>query len=96
VSVNQLKQCLSAPLASHPAGAAQEVISVVSPCTPEERLQRIQRLAQRIAAYVQLMCGPGPSQVSVEAKEKALAAFYAGIITAESVLGKIQEGLLLA
>jgi hypothetical protein len=53
-------------------------------------------LAQRIADHVQLMCGPGPSQVSAEAKEKALAAFYAGIISAERALGKIQEGLLLA
>jgi hypothetical protein len=95
VSANQLKQRPSSPLVSHPKGAARGVISEVSPCTPEERLERIEQLAQRIAAHVQFMCGPGSSQVSAEAKEKALAAFYAGMIAAEHVLGKIHEGLLL-
>lgn len=95
MSANQLKKRQPSPLVSHPAREAQSVIPEVSPCTPEERLQRIELLAQRITDHVQFMCGPGTSQVSAEAKEKALAAFYAGMITAERVLGKIHEGLLL-
>jgi hypothetical protein len=90
-----IKQRLSSPLLSHHAGAAQGLISEISPCTPEERLQRIESLAQRILAHVQFMCGSGPGQMSAEAKEKALASFYEGMIVAERQLGKIHDAFLL-
>jgi hypothetical protein len=90
-----IKQRLSSPMMAHPAVAAQGLIWDVSPCTPEERLQRIESLAQGILAHVKFMCGSGPGQMSAEAKEKALAAFYEGMIVAERHLGKIHDAFLL-
>lgn len=90
-----IKQCSLSHLFSHAAGVGQTVISEVSPCTPEERLKRIEMLAQRIAAHVQHMCGPGPRQTSAEAEERALDAFYEGMMTAERELRKIHDAFLL-
>jgi hypothetical protein len=92
-----VKQAPLSLAASRPAETrtARGVISEVSPCTPEERLQRIEALAGRIAAYVRFMSGPGPGQTSAEAKEMALAAFYDGLAVAERELGKIHDSLLL-
>jgi hypothetical protein len=67
-----------------------------SPCTPDEWRQRIETLGSRIAAYVRFMCEPAERRgTSTEAKQKAVAAFYAELVVAEQRLGQVQEGLLL-
>lgn len=66
------------------------------PCTTEDRLQRIEIMAQRINQYVDFMCQVGSLNGScVEAKERAVAAFYAQLIVVERELGRIQRDLQL-
>jgi hypothetical protein len=68
------------------------VILQARPCTPEERLHRIQALAGRISGHVQFMCEPGASLgTSGEAKERALSAFYERMVLVEEQLAKIVE-----
>jgi hypothetical protein len=66
------------------------------PGTPEERLQRIEAMGQRISGYVQFMCKVEHlNGSSGEAKEKAVAAFYERMLILERQLGRIQEELRL-
>jgi hypothetical protein len=84
------------PAALRPEWGTQTTISQTSPCTPEERLQRIEALGNRITAYVRFMCDTANlSGTSAEAREKAAAAFYEQLVLAERRLGRIQEGLRL-
>jgi hypothetical protein len=71
-------------------------ISETIPCTPEERLQRIEALGDRIAGYVRFMCELGTTVgTSAEAKERARAAFYERLLVVERQLGQIKEAFLL-
>jgi hypothetical protein len=82
--------------ALRPEWGTQTAISQTSPCTPEERRQRIEALGSQIAGYVRFMCNSGDlGGTSAEAKEKAVAAFYEQLVLAEHRLGRIHEGLRL-
>jgi hypothetical protein len=62
----------------------------------EERLQRIEAMGQRISGYVRFMCQAGSlNGTSVEAKERAVRAFYERMVIVEKQLGLIQEDLRL-
>ena len=66
------------------------------PWTMEERLQRIEAMGQRISGYVRFMCQAGSlNGTSVEAKERAVRAFYERMVIVEKQLGLIQEDLRL-
>jgi hypothetical protein len=67
------------------------------PLSPEQRLQRIQVMVQRITDYVAFVSKIGDlNGASAEAKEKAVAAFYEKMVVLEGQLGRIQEQLQLA
>ena len=60
--------------------------------TLEERVQRIEVLAERINGYVAFMCQVATlSGMSGEAKDKAVAVFHEHMIAVESQLGRIHE-----
>ena len=62
----------------------------------EECLHQIEVTGQRVHGYVQFMCQVGSlGGTSVEAKERAVAAFYERLAVLERQLGRIQEGLRL-
>ena len=66
------------------------------PLTLEDRLLRIAALGQRVSNYVQLMCQVGAlAGTSNEAKERAVTAFYEGMIAVERKLGRIHENFRL-
>jgi hypothetical protein len=58
--------------------------------TTEERLPRIEAMAQRINGYVQFMCQRSNLNCSSEATEKAVRAFYEQMVIMERQLGRIQ------
>jgi hypothetical protein len=79
----------SAPLPGRPALAA-------IPCTPEERVHRMEALGRRIAEHVSSMCEAGtPGGTSAEVRERAVAAFCEQLVVAERQLGRIREKHLL-
>jgi hypothetical protein len=81
---------------SRPGEGSREGSWQTPPWTLEEHLQRIQALGQQITGHVQFMCAVGTlSGTSVEAKEKAVAAFYARLGVLERQLGRIREDLQL-
>jgi len=60
--------------------------------TLEERVQRIEILAERINSYVKFMCHVANlNGVSGEAKEKAVTVFHEHMVTVESQLGRIHD-----
>jgi hypothetical protein len=66
------------------------------PWTTEERLERIQAMAQRINGYVEYMCKVGDlNGTSAEAKHNAVVTFYERMVILERQLGRIQEDLRL-
>jgi hypothetical protein len=66
------------------------------PWTLEERLQRIEAMGQRISDYIRFICQVGSlTGTSTEAKERAVAAFYDRLVTAEGQLRRIEEDLRL-
>jgi hypothetical protein len=66
------------------------------PWTLEERLHRIEAMAQRINGYIRFMCQVGSlNGTSAEAKERAVTAFYERMVVVESQLGRIEEDLRL-
>jgi hypothetical protein len=64
-----------------------------TPClTLEERVQRIEALAERIDGYVKFMCHAASlNGVSSEAKEKAMTAFHECMVNVEGQLSRIHE-----
>ena len=67
-----------------------------APTTTQERLIRIEALGQRIAGYVQSMCRADNSNgTSVDAREKAVQAFYEQMVVLDRQLGRIQEDFQL-
>ena len=69
---------------------------VIPPTSPQERLQRIEALGDRIAGYIRFMSkARNLSGTSAEAKELAVSAFYERLVVAERQLGRIQEDLQL-
>jgi hypothetical protein len=67
-----------------------------SPWTTEERLERIRVMGQQINGSIEFMCQVDTlNGTSTEAKEKAVAAFYEWMVTAQRQLGRIQEALQL-
>lgn len=66
------------------------------PGTPEERLERLRSMGEKIGGYIRFMCDlERLVGASAEAKEKSLVAFYDRLVTAERQLGLIQEKLRL-
>jgi hypothetical protein len=64
--------------------------------TTEERLTRIQALAERVDSHVKYICSvKGLNGSSAEAKHQAVADFYDHLVALERQLNKIQEGLRL-
>ena len=60
--------------------------------TLEERVRRIEVLAERINGYVTFMCQVATlGGMSAEMKDKAVAAFHEHMIAVESELGRIHE-----
>jgi len=67
-----------------------------TPWTQEKRLQRIEKMGQRITGYVQFMCTVAAlNGTSDEAKERAVTAFYEKMAVLERQLSKIKEDLQL-
>jgi len=64
--------------------------------TTEQRLVEIERLRQRLNAYVEFMCRTdGLQGTSSEAREKAVAAFHERMVALERQLGRIYEDFRL-
>jgi hypothetical protein len=67
-----------------------------APLTRDERLQAIERLHERVNGYVKFIALSASMQgSSAEAKENAVAAFYARLTVLERQLGRICEELQL-
>jgi hypothetical protein len=82
--------------APSPRGAAFLCPKLTPPETLEERLRRIEAMGQRIDEYVRFMCQVATlNGASVEAKERAVTAFYERMVVLESQLGRIHEDLRL-
>jgi hypothetical protein len=63
-----------------------------APANLQERLECIEALSCRITGYVQFMCEAGNSSgASVDAREKAVRAFYEQMVAMDRQLGRIQE-----
>jgi hypothetical protein len=80
--------------ASSPA-PAREILQgswVTPPADLEERLRRIEILRQKIDGYIQFM-GQVASQngASLEARERAVTAFYEQMVEAERNLSRVHE-----
>jgi hypothetical protein len=61
-----------------------------APATAEERLLHIAALGQRVAGYVEFMCGVASlTGTSAEAKDKAVALFQERLATLEAELGQL-------
>ncbi len=70
--------------------------SLTGMLTTEERLTRIQALAERVDSHVKYICGvKGLNGSSAEAKHQAVADFYDRLVALERQLNKIQEELRL-
>jgi hypothetical protein len=66
------------------------------PTSTEDRLVRINALAQRIEGHIRFIKAVGSMNgSSPEAKEKAVAVFYESLVTVERHLGRIHEELEL-
>jgi hypothetical protein len=64
--------------------------------TMEERLRRIEVMAQHIQSIVEFMCKIGSlNGTCTAAKERAVTAFYDRLVVMERQLGKIQEDIQL-
>ena len=86
----------SRPATPPPAEELPSWPCLTPPWTTEERLQRIDQMAQRIQGYVQSMrTMANLTGTSAEAKDKAVAAFYERMVHAERQLARIQEELRL-
>jgi hypothetical protein len=73
-------------------GEAQAGSWLTPPWTLEERLRRIETMAQRINGYIGFMSQVGSlNGTSTEAKENAVTAFYEQMVLMECQLGRIQE-----
>jgi hypothetical protein len=82
--------------AAPPAPALRTGIRQPTPCTTEERLQRIEAMRRRINGYVEYMCqNSSLNGTSMEAKEKAVATFYERMVILERQLGRIHDELQL-
>ncbi len=85
-----------APAAPHHTSGTHPVILQASPSTAQEQRPRIEALGNRIAEYVRLFCEPVDLQgTSAEARERAVAAFYEEIVSAELRLARIYNEHLL-
>jgi len=70
--------------------------SLTGMLTTEERLTRIQALAERVDSHVKYICSvKGLNGSSAEAKHQAVADFYDHLVALERQLNKIQEDLRL-
>jgi hypothetical protein len=66
------------------------------PTTTEDRLTRIQALAQRIEGHIRFIRSVGSlNGTSPEAKDKAVMVFYESLVMVERHLGRIHEELEL-
>jgi hypothetical protein len=73
---------------AYPAGRA--------PLTTRERLEGIEQMCKRVNEHVEFMRGVDAlGGTSAEAKEAAVADFYARMAALERQLGQISEGLRL-
>ncbi len=79
-----------------PQAAAQASPTSKASLTLEERLQRIEAIAQKINGYIQFMCQVATlNGTSAEAKEKAVTVFYERMVIVESQLSRIHEDFRL-
>jgi len=84
------------PPVSEPEVEASQEDWTLPPASTEECLARIRTLGQRVEGHVDFICAIGklPS-TSIEAKQRAAAAFYDRMRALERLLGTIREELWL-
>ena len=67
-----------------------------APADTQERLRRIELMAQWISGYAEFMCqGATQNAASPSVTDKAVAAFYEEMLTLERSLARIQEAFRL-
>lgn len=77
-------------------GKFHDGITLQAPLTMEEHMLRIEALGQRIDGYIRFMCQLATqSGISLEAKERAVHAFYKQMVLVEGQLGRIHNELQL-
>jgi hypothetical protein len=75
------------------------MLAISSPALPwtlAERMHCIEAMGQRIDGYIRFMCEVGNlNNASIEAKERAVKAFYERMLVVEKQLGRIHDELRL-